>query len=168
MVRVVDEHTSTSVDIRGMLSFNVGDFGRVSYLFRTKFGDNSAVLKLSWTSVNRQPEGALVSKAWGVDIDYLSKFKREYGRVAGTDRFKTIRVSLGYHQQHSILDDIESLLYAMLAIFAYIRFWHIRMPQSRIQVGIPELPAMSKVGGMADSATYPEHFGICSTILSKV
>ncbi|KAJ1946048.1 hypothetical protein GGF37_001385 [Kickxella alabastrina] len=109
-----------------------------------------------------------VNEARGVDIDYLSKLKREYSRITDTDHFKSIRILLEYCQQHSILDDIESLLYAMLAIFEYISFWEIRMPQSQIRAGIPELPATLKVGGMTDIATYPEHFGICSTIPSKV
>ncbi|KAI7833449.1 hypothetical protein BX661DRAFT_196646 [Kickxella alabastrina] len=59
--------------IGDIIKKEVGLQGRASYVVRTKFGENEAVLKLSWTHVDRHPEGGVyeVLEAGNVGDDIL-------------------------------------------------------------------------------------------------
>ncbi|KAI7833505.1 hypothetical protein BX661DRAFT_169335 [Kickxella alabastrina] len=68
-VERADGLTPTAVSIGDIIKKEVGLQGRASYVVRTKFGENEAVLKLSWTHVDRHPEGGVdILRYW---LEYL-------------------------------------------------------------------------------------------------
>ncbi|KAJ1720427.1 hypothetical protein LPJ53_004953 [Coemansia erecta] len=109
---------------------------------------------------------ALVNLAWDIDLDKITKNEDARDGVTGTVLFMGIRVLLGL-TSHSIFDDIESVLYVVLAVLSYIGFSRSGTTGSELGKVSARNQAIWKFGCMADDYNYLSHFGVseCSESL---
>ncbi|KAJ1861755.1 hypothetical protein LPJ73_000946 [Coemansia sp. RSA 2703] len=73
--RVISE-TEDTLEIKGRIPRTVGISLRTAYLLVVKYKGNDAVLKLAWTPVERQPEGALYDILQRGEVDYIPHIYR--------------------------------------------------------------------------------------------
>ncbi|KAJ2398239.1 hypothetical protein GGI05_000205 [Coemansia sp. RSA 2603] len=73
--RVISE-TEDTLEIKGRIPRTVGISLRTAYLLVVKYKGNDAVLKLAWTPVERQPEGALYDILQHGEVDYIPHIYR--------------------------------------------------------------------------------------------
>ncbi|KAJ2395099.1 hypothetical protein GGI05_001743 [Coemansia sp. RSA 2603] len=73
--RVISE-TEDTLEIKGRIPRTVGISLRTAYLLVVKYKGNDAVLKLAWTPVERQPEGALYDILQRGEVDCIPHIYR--------------------------------------------------------------------------------------------
>ncbi|KAJ1721060.1 hypothetical protein LPJ53_004369 [Coemansia erecta] len=101
----------------------------------------------------------LVNSTWGIDLDKITKNEDARDGVTGTVLFMGVRVLMGL-TSHSVFDDIESVLYVVLAVLSYIGPSKSGTNVSELGKATHWIQATSKIGCMADGAHYLRHFGV--------
>ncbi|KAJ1718390.1 hypothetical protein LPJ53_006545, partial [Coemansia erecta] len=106
MVRFSEEVSSNRVDIVGRFEGEIPISRRTAYLLTVKYRGRNAVLKLAWTPVERQPEGALYDILARQEIDCVPKIYRS-GIV--------VNAFLGYRLEYIIMEHCGEPLHAVFA-----------------------------------------------------
>ncbi|KAJ2488106.1 hypothetical protein IWW37_004994 [Coemansia sp. RSA 2050] len=90
------EHSADSVDITGYVERFVHPRGRLAHVFKTTFRMQKVILKLSWTPVDRTPEGAIYEVLESAGVEGIPRL---FGRgLLKEDVF-------GFRLEYLILED---------------------------------------------------------------
>ncbi|KAJ2717800.1 hypothetical protein GGI07_005936, partial [Coemansia sp. Benny D115] len=105
---------------------------------------------------------------WGIiNLDDVLKTESRFDPMTGTFCFMGIRMLSG-HGDRSILDDLESLFYVALYMFAQEYSGKEEYELMRLKNNTNEQAALIKVGGLACCRKYPIFFGVSSMIAQNV
>ncbi|KAJ2883183.1 hypothetical protein H4R27_002926 [Coemansia aciculifera] len=99
--------TTDSVALSGHISRFVHPRGRLAHVFRTKYKGMAAILKLSWTPVDRMPEGAFYEILDKADVKGIPKVYD-----SGIPKSSLF----GYRLEYLVLEDCGSTIAEYLAL----------------------------------------------------
>ncbi|KAJ2717748.1 hypothetical protein GGI07_005940, partial [Coemansia sp. Benny D115] len=100
-----------------------------------------------------------VNTAWDIDIDEITTIEEENDGNIGTPSYMGVRILMG-GMDRSLLDDIESLFYVVMALYTATGTGKVNESAPGFLVSQPYLAAAAKVGFLSDDKNFPIYFGI--------
>ncbi|KAJ2717924.1 hypothetical protein GGI07_005918, partial [Coemansia sp. Benny D115] len=100
-----------------------------------------------------------VEKDWQIDLLRIANTEKQFDAGTGTRYFMSIRILSG-HGDRSILDDLESLFYVALAMFASWYPGSLDYKLAKLKNASDERVAMAKVCDLKCRHKYPTVFGV--------
>ncbi|KAJ1721326.1 hypothetical protein LPJ53_004150 [Coemansia erecta] len=110
-----------------------------------------------------------VISAWKIDLDKITEDEDAHNDTMSTAPFMSIRTLMD-PTKNSVLDDIESVLYVVLAMISHMGTGRFFFEESCISKVDPKDQAIWKVGCMVYEHSYLKYFGIykCSDSLRRI
>ncbi|KAJ2718942.1 hypothetical protein GGI07_005508 [Coemansia sp. Benny D115] len=100
-----------------------------------------------------------VEEEWRIDLTKISTTESQFDPLTGTFCFMGIRMLSG-HEMRSILDDLESIFYVALYMFAQLHPGKKEYELMQLINYTNEQAAMAKLGGLVCRRKYPMLFGV--------
>ncbi|KAJ2306102.1 hypothetical protein IWW54_004860, partial [Coemansia sp. RSA 2705] len=150
------------VDISDHIERRVHIHRRLAYLFRMQFESKRAVLKISWTPINRLPECAI--------YDHISVIenKDKHDLITGAPLFMSTRVLLS-SKRRGIFDDLKSLLYVVLYALWKVEPALVGTPDGFLHFSDQSM-VLAQIACFMDNSIYLKMFGVrdCHVNLSEL
>ncbi|KAJ2738384.1 hypothetical protein H4R23_001183 [Coemansia sp. Cherry 401B] len=180
------------VDISDHIERRVHIHRRLAYLFRMQFESKRAVLKISWTPINRLPECAIydhistregytkflpnaptknleeLAAKWLFDFESVIENKDKHDLITGAPLFMSTRVLLS-SKRRGIFDDLKSLLYVVLYALWKVEPALVGTPDGFLHFSDQSM-VLAQIACFMDNSIYLKMFGVrdCHVNLSEL